>query len=107
MTRECYERHWGDEPPINLHFQAVLSGRLIEPWNVPIVVDDASEAPARVRVSRQGEKGTTPKERPTGESGRLAPGGSTTVIEFKGEPMAGDPVSQSLRSTEPRHDPGL
>jgi hypothetical protein len=107
MPENRYERHWGEEPPINLHFQAFLNGRLVEPWNVPIVVDYVPEPSPRVRVSKQGEDGTIPKHRITGESARLSGTSGTVFVAGHGEPMAGDPVSSGLRSAERMVDPGL
>ncbi len=104
-------RRWvGNEPPSNLHARGIIEGKLIEPWNYPITVEyDPNEPaePVRRVVTKQGLDGTTSKHASTGECGRLAPDGSTTIIDFHGEPMAGDPVSQNLRAIDHRQDPGL
>ncbi len=95
---EVIRRVWdGEMPPRDLHEPAVIKGALIKPWAVPVLVENPPLSPERVVVAAQGLGGTTPKERPTGESGRIAPEGSTTIIDMQGEPMAGDPVSKDLR----------
>ena len=101
-------RQWiGDATPPGLHSHTIIRGAVVAPWNSPIIVIDTSEPPARRLVSRQGQDGTSPKITPTGESGRIAPEGSTMRVELYGEPLAGDHVSQKLRTGEHRLDPGL
>ncbi len=101
-------RQWvGDATPPGLHSHTIIRGAVVAPWNSPIIVIDTSESPVRKVVSKQGQDGTSPKITPTGESGRIAPEGSTMRVELYGEPLAGDLVSQGLRSSERRQDPGL
>lgn len=92
-------RQWiGDATPPGLHSHTIIRGAVVAPWNSPIIVIDTSEPPVRKLVRKQGQDGTTPKEIPTGETGRIAPSGSTAIIESHGEPLACDPMSSALRA---------
>lgn len=93
-------RVWdGNKPPRMLHEVALIQGVFVKPWAVPILVVNSPDSTKRTVVSRQGLGGTTSKYAPTGEGGRLAPSGNTEIVDVKGEPMAGDPISHGLRAS--------